>query len=246
MTGPPQPYEGSSGIWDQVTGAFELELPVQPDTFVVEQIATKTRPAEYNAQGPIDLMLELRELMALDDIEAIEVETYRLAYHEIGSDPAKWDPRTRETADHSLPYLLAVALVDGSIDTDSASEARVRDPRLRPLMNRIRITENAEFTERFPDEISARLTVRMRNGEEIARQTSYPRGHHRNPLSDDEIDQKYVQLTLGRSPADDAICEALRASLWQLTDVKDIGEVMVQLGRLTAGARVGGPEPPGG
>jgi 2-methylcitrate dehydratase len=200
---------------------------------VVEDVHTKVRPAEYNAQGPIDLALSLRDRLALEDVDAIEVDTYWLAYHEIGMDSAKWDPRTRETADHSLPYLIAVALVDGEIDAASCAPERVVDPTLRPLMNRISIRERPDFTARFPGEIASRLVVRMRNGDEIAAETSYPRGHRRNPVSDGEIDEKFARMVGAREQRDAEICATLRERLWNLDGVKDIGDVMRPLGALT-------------
>jgi 2-methylcitrate dehydratase len=234
MTGPPKPFEGSSGIWDQVTGPFELQFPVSPGEFVVEDVHTKIRPAEYNAQGPIDLILDVRGSVDVDEIEAIELETYWLAYHEIGMDAPKWDPQTRETADHSLPYLLAVALVDGRIDQHSCDPERVVDPALRPLMNKISIRERPEFTARFPSEVISRLVVRTRDGAEIERQTSYPRGHRRNPVSDAEIDEKFERMIAGRSDHDLELCAQLRERLWSMDEVKDVGDVMRPLGRLSA------------
>ena len=234
MTGPPQPFEGGSGIWEQVTGPFELRFPVVDGEFVIEDVHTKIRPAEYNAQGPIDLALSVRDRVDLDKIDSIEVETYWLAYHEIGMDAAKWDPRTRETADHSLPYLISVALVDGVIDQQSCAPERVVDPALRPLMNKITIRERPEFTERFPGEIVSRLIVRMGDGSEVVTETSYPRGHRRNPVSDREIDEKFDRMVGDRNERDLEICAGLRDELWNLDGVKDIGDIMRPLGALTA------------
>jgi 2-methylcitrate dehydratase len=233
MTGPPEPFEGRSGIWDQVTGPFELQLPVSSHEFVIEDVHTKIRPAEYNAQGPIDLALDIRESVDLDEVEAIELDTYFLAYHEIGMDAAKWDPRTRETADHSLPYLIAVALVDGFIDQHSCAPERVVDPSLRPLMNKIAIRERPEFTERFPSEIISRLVVRLRNGDEVVRETSFPRGHRRNPVDDREIDAKFDRMVAGLSARDLELCAQLRERVWNLDEVKHIGDVMQPLGALS-------------
>ena len=233
MTGPPEPFEGRSGIWELVTGPFELKLPVSCDEFAIEDAHTKTRPAEYNAQGPIDLILELRELIGIDDIDAIELDTYFLAYHEIGMDSAKWDPRTRETADHSLPYLLAVALVDGRIDQQSCAPERVTDPALRPLMNKITIREHQEFTDRFPREINSRILVRLHSGAEHVRETSYPRGHRRNPITDGEIDEKFDRMVTDRPPLDRSISARLRDQLWGLDDVEDIGDVLKPLAGLS-------------
>lgn len=234
MTGPPQPFEGRSGIWELVTGEFAIGFPVVPGEYVIEDVHTKVRPAEYNAQGPIDLALSVRDRLNVEDVEAIELETYWLAYHEIGMDEAKWDPQTRETADHSLPYLLAVALVDGVIDRDSCAPERVTDPALRPLMRKISVRERPDFTARFPHEIASRLVVRLRDGSEIVAETSYPIGHRRNPVSDADIDAKFDRLVDGRGERDVEICATLRDALWSLDGVKDIGEVMRPLGGLAS------------
>ena len=101
----------------------------------------------------------------LDDIASIDIETYWMAFSEIGSEPAKWTPETRETADHSLPFLLASTLLDGRLTLDSFSDARLHDPRLRQLMQRIRIAHDPQLTARFPDELPSRLSVTSSTGD---------------------------------------------------------------------------------
>jgi 2-methylcitrate dehydratase len=232
LTGPPRPYEGTSGIWEQVTGPFEITLPVSSEGLVVEDIHTKTRPAEYNAQGPIDLILDLRPLVAVDEIDAIEVDTYHLTYHEIGSDPAKWAPTTRETADHSLPYLLAVALIDGEIDTESCSPTRIADPAIAPLMQKITIRERPDFTARFPAELPNEIRIRRAGGTTVSRSSSYPRGHRMNPIPEAELDAKFDRMVATRGERDRDICHRVRDQLWQLPDLATIDVVMRPLGTL--------------
>ncbi|HYM70746.1 MAG TPA: MmgE/PrpD family protein [bacterium] len=233
MTGPPSPFEGAHGIWEQVTGPFQLDLTIpQPGAFVVERTHLKSRPAEYNSQGPLDLILAMRGEIEVENIERIDVETYWLTYSEIGSEPAKWDPQTRETADHSLPYLLAVALVDGEVGLRSFVRERILDPTLRPLMKRIFVTERAEFTQRFPAEIKCRISIRLLTGQSIERETSYPRGHARNPLSDEDVDRKFDSLVDGRGEADAQVCNEIRRTLWTLDRVPNVATVLDRLGQL--------------
>src|SRR5581483_8605184 len=191
MTGPPEPFEGFDGIKQLVTGPFALALPALPESFVIQRIHTKYRPAEYNAQGPLDLILRMRGEMPLDEIERVDVETYWLAYSEIGMEKAKWDPRTRETADHSIPYLLAVALVDGEVGLRSFTPERIADPALRPLMSRITVAENKDFSRRFPAELLTRITITSTSGAKVTDEIAYPKGYARNPMSDAEIDMKF-------------------------------------------------------
>ena len=137
MTGPTAAFEGRHGIWEQVTGPFELASPGAEEgrTFMIERASLKFFPAEFHSQAPLWMALRLRERVKIEEIEQLNMRTYWMAYSEIGSEAAKWDPQTRETADHSLPYLLAVALRDGAITSSSFDLERVQDPSLRPLMN---------------------------------------------------------------------------------------------------------------
>jgi 2-methylcitrate dehydratase len=232
MTGPPQPYVGRSGIWELVTGEFKIGLPLDPDRAVIEDSSIKLRPAEFNAQAPLDLALQLRSEFDLDQVSEIEIATYWLAWHEIGMDASKWDPRNRETADHSLPYLVAVALADGVIDTESCGPARIADPALRLLMNKITVVERPEFTERFPREFNVAIRVRLANGRELVRHARYPRGHPRNPASAADVRAKFDALTA--MGTDD---RAARDQIWQhvgqLTQATDISGLMSLLRGLT-------------
>ena len=236
MTGPRQAFEGEDGVFARVSGPFELDLPVRPDRYVISQVHTKYRPAEYNSQALLDLAVEARGDVDLADVSSIEVQTYWLAYSEIGSEPAKWDPQTRETADHSIPYLLARALVDGDVTSASFTPERIADPALRPLMAKISVTENQDYSSRFPGELMVKLTMRTGSGT-IEREASYPRGHARNPLTDREIDHKFDDLVSGQPPEGQAVALRARSALWDLASVADIGEVMRDLRQLAGDRR---------
>jgi 2-methylcitrate dehydratase len=107
-------------------------------------------PVVYNMQALVWAALELRKKVKIEDIEAIDVETYWSAWHESGSEPAKWDPTTRETADHSLPYILAWTLRHGLIDHNAFVPESYLDPSIRPLMNRVTVRVIDEFEKDFP------------------------------------------------------------------------------------------------
>jgi hypothetical protein len=139
------------------------------------------------------MALRLREKVRLED-QAIDVQIYAMAHSEIGSEPAKWDPRTRETADHSLPYMLAIALRDGRITPASFEPERYLDPSLRPIMNRIRVAESPEFTQRFPQELRSQIEVTTRAGQRFTERAEYPKGHARNPVTDADVESKFRDL----------------------------------------------------
>ncbi len=225
MTAPTAAFEGKHGVWEQVTRPFTLgELGKHPRGSGVERTGIKFFPTEYHSQIPMGLALKIREHVAPEDIEEVHAETYNLAWSEIGSEREKWDPKTRETADHSLPYMLACALQDGSVSLDMFTPARIADPSLRPLMNRIRVTEDPEFTKAFPVAMMNRLTVVTKSGKRYVESGSYPKGHLESPLSDAEVTQKY--RTLHRGLMDERASEALLDTLWHLEREPEIGAVL--------------------
>jgi len=195
MTGPTAAFEGRHGVWDQVSGRFTLgALGGQGVAFGIERTNLKFFPSEYHSQAPLWMALSLREQVAAADIDAIEVETYHTAWHEIGSEPEKWNPQTRETADHSLPYLLALGFIDGRIRADSFSAARMRDPAVHALMSRIRIRENEAFTRAFPARMISEIRVTARDGRRLTETASYPKGHANNPMTAADVERKFRQL----------------------------------------------------
>jgi 2-methylcitrate dehydratase len=230
MTAPAEPFAGKDGIMDLVTGTrFTLPLgpAYRPPTYAVELSNFKIYPSGYNTQGPGELMLHLRDRIRVDDVDAIDVATYWLCYSENGMEPAKWDPRTRETADHSLPYVLAIALADGELTLDSFAESRFTDPALRPLLKRIVVTESEEYSQRFPAELNTSITVRLRTGEVVSGHTAHAYGHHLNPPTDEAISRKFDGLC--RAAADPALCAEIRDACWDLDRLGDVTAIMSRL-----------------
>src|SRR5499427_6891826 len=225
MTGPTAAFEGRHGLCEQVTGPFELgALGDAGRPFAIERTNFKLFAAEYHAQAPLAVALALRDTLRGDEIESIDLQIYAMAHSEIGSEPAKWDPQTRETADHSLPYMLAVALVDGRVTPASFEPKRFLDPSLRPLMNRIRVAENPELTRRFPAELPSQIDVTTRSGRRLTERADYPKGHTENPMTDADVETKFRGLSedvLGKTQT-----AGVLETLWRLDEVQRIGAVM--------------------
>lgn len=225
MTGPTAPYEGQHGLFEQVTGPFALgPMGAAAGSFAVERGNYKYFPAEFHAQAPLEVMLALRQRVAINLIAAINVRTYAMAYGEIGSGAAKWDPRTRETADHSLPYMLAVALQDGELTPQSFTMERILDPALRPLMAKIHISEAPEFSSRYPQELVTEIELVTATGQRYVERTAYPKGHHRNPMTDDDLSTKF--RSFARPLLGDDGCDRALAALWRLEEQGPIGPVL--------------------
>jgi 2-methylcitrate dehydratase len=146
MQGPPHPFRGVDGFLQRIPVPLTLDrLGLLNDgKNIMERTAIKFLPVEWGAQALVENFLELAKRIRPDQIQAIEIAGYEFLVKEIGGGrndaKEKWDPQTRETADHSLPYLLAVTLMDGDISLASFAVDRVRDPKLRPLMQKITVT----------------------------------------------------------------------------------------------------------
>ena len=194
MTGADKPFEGKHGLWDLITGPFELEaLPTEGGPYRAPETRLKYWPVEYNAQLPVWAALELREHADWRDLIDIEIGVYTFCYTEIGSEPEKWDPKTRETADHSLPYIFAKVLVDGTITLAAFEESAYRDPSLRPLLNKIRVYLDREVDAIYPKTISLKIKATKKDGSVINLWPRDPLGHVNKPMTDADVRNKFIQ-----------------------------------------------------
>ncbi|HLI14732.1 MAG TPA: MmgE/PrpD family protein [Acidimicrobiales bacterium] len=245
MTGPSHPFEGPCGVFDQVTGRIEPQLPADPEgALVIELSHQKLFPAESHAQALLGLLPRLRAFTSVEEIEAIEIEAYAVLRNAIGSHPSVYDPKTPETADHSLPYLLAVGLVDGAVTPASFTPERLADPALRPLMARISIREDPDLTAGYRparSEISgaprARITVRKRSGEVLEAEASFPKGHARNPFDDDDVNAKLDVACAGRLTESQR--ETVRGAWWRIEEAPTLAPLMATIADLGASEEPG-------
>jgi 2-methylcitrate dehydratase len=206
MSGPQAPITGRHGLVDLVTGP--LELPPFGDEYFIPRAKIKYWPVVYNMQALVWAAIELRVRLAGREPASIHAHTSWSAWHESGSEAAKWDPRTRETADHSLPYILAWTLRHGSVGHEAFEPASYLDESLRPVMNRIEVTVDDAITAEFPDTIRMRLVAVDDQGAEHTVEIVNPLGHEANPIARDGIDEKFLRLAeprLGRGAVEDAL-----------------------------------------
>jgi 2-methylcitrate dehydratase len=226
MTGPSEIFEGEMGFWKQVSGPFELPAIGGGDTpFKILDTSIKFYPAEYHAQSAIEAALALRPRIGdVENIAAITIQSFDAAVEIIGGDEEKWRPTSRETADHSLPYCVAVALMDGEVSLDQFTTERIADPALRRLMERIAVVRNAELTQGYPAGIPNRLEVTRRSGEPLVHQVTFPRGHARNPMTDTEVEEKFARLAAPVLPREQVDC--CLQTLWHLEEIEDTGQVL--------------------
>ena len=224
MAGPGNAFEGRDGLFDKITGPFELlPFPHAGGAALTARVQIKYWPVETNAQPVIWAALELRKALAAADVEQIDVQTSKFTWFEIGSEPEKWDPQTRETADHSLPYIFARALIDGAITVASFDEALVRDPALRPLMARIKVNVDPEIEALLP-RVVLRVRATARGGSTHAVEVDNPLGHPDNPMQDSDIAEKFRTLcvpVIGQERSEAALDGWMRVA-----EAGDVGSLM--------------------
>lgn len=215
MTGPNEIFEGPMGFQRQVSGPFTLDIESWGAPSMILETCIKFWPAEYHSQSAIDAALSLREeVPSAADIRKIEISSFDAAVDIIGGEPEKWAPTSRETADHSLPYCVAVALLDGQVGLDQFSLDRIGRADVRDLMQKITIVRDAELTARYPEGIPNRLEVATWQGHTYVREVTYPRGHARNRMTDEEVTAKYRSLAGMRRPQNEVL--ALEECVWRL------------------------------
>jgi 2-methylcitrate dehydratase len=161
MTGPGRPFEGRDGLWQHLG----VEPPAwgpfggRGASFRILDTTFKAYPAVVHTQGPIGLVLQLREQVPAEEVESVRVWTYGEAIRRTAAEAEKWDPQTRETADHSIPFLVSAAWHDGAVTPATFIPARIQDPALRPFIKRLSAEEDPGFTRRYPAESCSRVEV---------------------------------------------------------------------------------------
>ena len=228
LTGPAPIFEGEMGFFKQVSGPFELaklggEKAGDRD-YMIKKTSIKFWPAEYHSQSAIHAALELRPQIAdVSQIRSLDIYSFDAAVDIIGKDPEKWRPKTRETADHSLPYCTAVALADGDVTLDSFSEARLRDEQLLALVAKIKIHRDAALTARYPRGIPNRLEVTLADRRKLIAENEFPRGHDQNPMTDAEVESKFQRMAASRLDASRA--RRILDLCWRLDELPDVNEL---------------------
>ncbi len=178
VTGPLEVFEGEKGFMDAVAGYFELDWDHEDLERVTETILKKYN-AEIHSQSALEAVLGLRqrERLAAGEIERVDLEIFDVAYRIIGGgeEGDKTVVRTKEEADHSLPYLVAVALLDGQVMPEQYRPERIARDDVQALLQRVHVRPDADFSRLFPAEMPCRVRVTRRAGPPlVAELADYP------------------------------------------------------------------------
>ena len=215
ITGPLEVIEGEKGLMDAITGSFEIDWS-REDLDRVERTILKKYNAEIHSQTAIEGLLALRQLHPFrpEEVEQISAETFDVAYHIIGGGDEGNKTSgiaVKEQADHSLPYILAVALLDGAVMPEQYRTERIQQSDVQELPRRVTVQPNASYSERFPNEMPCRITVRLRDGRTLSKEVhDYP-GFFTQPMSWDMALAKFECLAgpYTTAPERRAIVEAV-------------------------------------
>jgi 2-methylcitrate dehydratase len=230
MTGPAPIFEGELGLMKLILRTQFTVAPMGAENggakeFMMTRTYIKFWPAEYHSQSAIDAALLLRpQIGDVSKITSIDIHSFDAAVDIIGKDPEKWAPKTRETADHSLPYCTAVAIADGEVTLAQFDEKRFTDPALVALTGKVKIHRDAGLTARYPRGIPNRITVQLADGRKLEKEVEFPRGHAENPMTDAEVEHKFhsmVDAHYGKERAN-----AILQKCWQLEKLSNISELL--------------------
>jgi 2-methylcitrate dehydratase len=230
-TGPEEIIEGKEGLTEvlrNVSWSTGELLQGLGDSFLITHCSYKAFPTEALTHQPISAALRIRKEydLAPQDVSGVLVETTTRGA-DILSDPSKYKPDTRETADHSLPYVIAVALADGHVLPSSFSEEKLRDPVVGDLLRKIRVVADPEIDGLFPKVKRARVSITTRSGERLTVQTDEAKGDPLDPLTDDELIAKFRANAEGvLEPAQQ---QGVIEATWRFEELPHVGAYMDML-----------------
>ncbi len=205
ITGPPEVFEGNKGFMDSIAGEFSIDWSKE-DLERVRRTIVKKYNAEIHSQSTLEAVLDLRRRHGFTgaDVTSVEVAVFDVAYNIIGGgeEGSKRDVATKEEADHSLPYLVAVALLDGEVLPAQYLPERIRADDVQQLLRRVEIHPDEALSGNFPEEMPVRAVVHLQDGRELVGEASGYPGFVTEPMSWDGIEAKLRGLARDRAPGD--------------------------------------------
>lgn len=230
LTGPAPVFEGELGFFAAVTKApYELE-PFGGDKgqpFKVHECNIKQFALGLYSQTVVEAALDARRQVpafSVGDVEGIHIRTLQKAIDIMAGDEEKYHPKTRESADHSMPYATAIALTHNTLNQSHFSDEHINDPGIAALISRTRIEPSEEANRRVPEAMLCNFDLRMQDGQTYSSEVAHFRGHHLNPMTDAEVERKFRDLCENLLSPEQT--EKLLGRLWHLEDEQDIGDLL--------------------
>lgn len=235
FTGPEHIFDGKEGLF-HVLGhsvyqgkpctfdahALLADLPTSKEAhYRIEDCGMKSFPIEALSHAPLTALMKCvaENGIKAQDVAEIKVEVIARAADILG-DPHKYRPNSKETADHSLPYCMAVGLVDGMVTPLQFKPERIRDKSIEPIMDMVKVVPNDEFESLFPEFQPSRVTVRLRDGRSFAKRVDVPKGDPRDPMTMDDIAVK--ARALGKEVVGEARVDQIRDCVMNLENEQTV------------------------
>jgi 2-methylcitrate dehydratase len=197
FSGPEHVIDGKEGLAHCMGPEWDLHVLERGlgDDFRITSGSLKAYPTEALTHAPISCVLDLviDHDIRPEEVKKVHIRSLARAA-DILADPSKYDPRSKETADHSLPYVVAAALVDRHVTPLQFTNEKIMDPDIRAQMSKVEVVADPEIEALFPERQRAVVTLRTTDGREFTKQADYPKGDPRNPLTDGEIEGKFDAL----------------------------------------------------
>jgi 2-methylcitrate dehydratase len=198
ITGPLEVFEGNKGFMDVIAGRFEIDWS-QEDLEKVTETILKKYNAEIHSQSAIEGILELKkdQSFTANEMKGVDLEIFDVAYHIIGGgeEGNKSAVSTKEQADHSLPYLLSVAILDDQVMPEQYRQERIGRKDVQDLLRKIRVRPSEAYSQRFPKEMPCRLTLTLNDGRIFVKEKSDYEGFLTRPMQWETVVKKFEQLS---------------------------------------------------
>jgi 2-methylcitrate dehydratase len=232
LTGPAPIFEGKKGFFQLVSGPADVDVAGfgrRGIAFKIHQCGMKAYPVVVYGQAAVVCGAALgKEIGDLDRISSIEVVTTTRGLMQTGTDREKWTPETRETADHSLPYIAVRAMVDGEITNDSYTPQKLHDPRILRLMHKVTVNADPAFGTLAGNAPPVRIVATLDDGRRVTKQIDNIPGFPGMPMSRADVERKFRGNVGARWPQ--AQTDAILGELWALDQAQDLPSL---LGRMS-------------
>jgi 2-methylcitrate dehydratase len=233
ITGPSEVFEGNKGFKESISGPFTIDWSKE-DLERVNRTIVKKYDAEIHAQSAIEGALDLRRRhnFGIENIAQIDVEIFDVAFRIIGGgeEGDKTTVRTKEQADHSLPYMIAAALCDGELLPAQYSPERIAAKDVQELLRRVTIKSSAEFSARFPGKMPCRVVITLRNRRRFEIEKQDYEGFHTRPMSWESVVAKFHQLAPPFVPA--GFLDMIGNAILELPNIR-VKELTALLGQIS-------------
>ncbi|HJT58635.1 MAG TPA: MmgE/PrpD family protein [Ktedonobacteraceae bacterium] len=237
ITGPMEVFEGNKGLMDAITGHFEMDWSKE-NLEAVRRTSVKKYNAEFHSQSALEGVLELREVHHIDPekIESIKIDIFDVAYNIIGGgeEGDKKRVRTKEEADHSLPYMVAVALLDGDVSPAQYTPERIVREDVQNLLRKVTIRPDEQLSKRFPAEMPCRIQITLKDGQTFSIEKQDYEGFHTRPMPWEQATAKFELLTAPyiddkqRKAIVETVAHLESKEIVQLTDVLGAGNAQIR------------------